>query len=248
MDGFVPTENTEVPRGCTGQGRENATEEDVKRMTSYDSRRRPRRWAAQTERGRGQFPTARFSSCSARTGPARPPSSPDDGGQAGADEESRKIPSHMLQAADPPRARTTRQLHCTRRSGRLHSSPVRGRRLKTSRLTTTDQEVQNLSGGELQRVAMTLCLGKPATCPTSTNPPPTLYQAAVVAAKVIKRFSCCTPRRPASSSSSTTHHGNLYDRVIVYVGQPFDKHRGHHVPAGRDEQVSSSSSRDHVQA
>ena len=25
-----------------------------------------------------------------------------------------------------------------------------------------DQEVQNLSGGELQRVAMTLCLGKPA--------------------------------------------------------------------------------------
>ena len=25
-----------------------------------------------------------------------------------------------------------------------------------------DQEVQNLSGGELQRVAMTICLGKPA--------------------------------------------------------------------------------------
>ena len=25
-----------------------------------------------------------------------------------------------------------------------------------------DQEVQNLSGGELQRVAMALCLGKPA--------------------------------------------------------------------------------------
>ena len=25
-----------------------------------------------------------------------------------------------------------------------------------------DQEVQNLSGGELQRVAMTLCLGNPA--------------------------------------------------------------------------------------
>merc|ERR1711862_816062 len=37
-----------------------------------------------------------------------------------------------------------------------------------------DQEVQNLSGGELQRVAMALCLGKPADVYLLMNPLPIL--------------------------------------------------------------------------
>lgn len=51
-----------------------------------------------------------------------------------------------------------------------------------------DQEVQNLSGGELQRVAMTLCLGKPADVYLIDEPSAYLdSEQRLVAAKVIKR-------------------------------------------------------------
>lgn len=51
-----------------------------------------------------------------------------------------------------------------------------------------DQEVQNLSGGELQRVAMALCLGKPADVYLVDEPSAYLdSEQRLVAAKVIKR-------------------------------------------------------------
>ncbi|GFP79874.1 ABC transporter e family member 2 [Phtheirospermum japonicum] len=52
-----------------------------------------------------------------------------------------------------------------------------------------DQEVVNLSGGELQRVALTLCLGKPADIYLIDEP--TAYldsEQRIVSSKVIKRF------------------------------------------------------------
>ena len=52
-----------------------------------------------------------------------------------------------------------------------------------------DQEVQNLSGGELQRVAMALCLGKPADVYLVDEPSAYLdSEQRLVCAKVIKRF------------------------------------------------------------
>lgn len=51
-----------------------------------------------------------------------------------------------------------------------------------------DQEVQNLSGGELQRVALVLCLGKPADVYLVDEPSAYLdSEQRLVAAKVIKR-------------------------------------------------------------
>ena len=51
-----------------------------------------------------------------------------------------------------------------------------------------DQEVPNLSGGELQRVAITLCLGKPADVYLIDEPSAYLdSEQRLVAAKVIKR-------------------------------------------------------------
>ena len=50
-----------------------------------------------------------------------------------------------------------------------------------------DQEVQNLSGGELQRVAMTLCLGKPADVYLIDEPSAYLdSEQRLAAAKVFK--------------------------------------------------------------
>jgi ATP-binding cassette subfamily E protein 1 len=52
-----------------------------------------------------------------------------------------------------------------------------------------DQEVQNLSGGELQRVALALCLGKPADIYLIDEPSAYLdSEQRIVAAKVIKRL------------------------------------------------------------
>ena len=51
-----------------------------------------------------------------------------------------------------------------------------------------DQEVTNLSGGELQRVALTLCLGKPADVYLIDEPSAYLdSEQRLHAAKVIKR-------------------------------------------------------------
>ncbi len=52
-----------------------------------------------------------------------------------------------------------------------------------------DQEVQNLSGGELQRVAMVLCLGKPADVYLIDEPSAYLdSEQRLVAAKVTRHF------------------------------------------------------------
>jgi ATP-binding cassette, sub-family E, member 1 len=52
-----------------------------------------------------------------------------------------------------------------------------------------DQEVKNLSGGELQRVALVLCLGKPADVYLIDEPSAYLdSEQRIIAAKVIKRF------------------------------------------------------------
>ena len=52
-----------------------------------------------------------------------------------------------------------------------------------------DQEVQNLSGGELQRVALALCLGQPADVYLIDEPSAYLdSEQRLVAAKVIKRW------------------------------------------------------------
>jgi ATP-binding cassette, sub-family E, member 1 len=52
-----------------------------------------------------------------------------------------------------------------------------------------DQEVQNLSGGELQRVAIAICLGKPADVYLIDEPSAYLdSEQRLTCAKVIKRY------------------------------------------------------------
>lgn len=56
-----------------------------------------------------------------------------------------------------------------------------------------DQEVQNLSGGELQRVAITMCLGVPADVYLIDEPSAYLdSEQRIIAAKVTPSLSCST--------------------------------------------------------
>ncbi|CAG9816331.1 unnamed protein product [Phaedon cochleariae] len=84
-----------------------------------------------------------------------------------------------------------------------------------------DQEVQNLSGGELQRVAMTLCLGKPADVYLVDEPSAYLdSEQRLVAAKVIKRFILHAKKTGFVVEHDFIMATYLADRVIVFEGSP----------------------------
>ena len=87
--------------------------------------------------------------------------------------------------------------------------------------TLMDQEVTNLSGGELQRVAITICLGKPADVYLIDEPSAYLdSEQRLHAAKVIKRYI-----RNSKKTAFVVEHDfimatYLADRVIVFDGIP----------------------------
>ncbi|TPX30244.1 hypothetical protein SmJEL517_g06149 [Synchytrium microbalum] len=84
-----------------------------------------------------------------------------------------------------------------------------------------DQEVTNLSGGELQRVAIVLALGQPADIYLIDEPSAYLdSEQRIIAAKVIKRFILHSKKTAFIVEHDFIMATYLADRVIVYDGQP----------------------------
>jgi ATP-binding cassette subfamily E protein 1 len=84
-----------------------------------------------------------------------------------------------------------------------------------------DQEVVHLSGGELQRVALVLCLGQPADIYLIDEPSAYLdSEQRIVAAKVIKRFILHSKKTGFVVEHDFIMATYLADRVIVYDGNP----------------------------
>lgn len=84
-----------------------------------------------------------------------------------------------------------------------------------------DQEVKNLSGGELQRVAITLCLGQAADIYLIDEPSAYLdSEQRIVAAKTIKRFIMHAKKTAFIVEHDFIMATYLADRVIVYEGIP----------------------------
>lgn len=84
-----------------------------------------------------------------------------------------------------------------------------------------DQDVINLSGGELQRVAITLCLGQPADIYLIDEPSAYLdSEQRIVAAKVIKRFILHAKKTAFIVEHDFIMATYLADRVVVYEGVP----------------------------
>ncbi|KAJ6145142.1 translation initiation factor RLI1, partial [Penicillium chermesinum] len=84
-----------------------------------------------------------------------------------------------------------------------------------------DQEVQNLSGGELQRVAIVLALGMPADIYLIDEPSAYLdSEQRIIAARVIKRFIMHTKKTAFIVEHDFIMATYLADRVIVFDGQP----------------------------
>ncbi|EZG06794.1 translation initiation factor RLI1 [Trichophyton rubrum CBS 735.88] len=84
-----------------------------------------------------------------------------------------------------------------------------------------DQEVQNLSGGELQRVAIVLALGMPADIYLIDEPSAYLdSEQRIVAARVIKRFIMHTKKTAFVVEHDFIMATYLADRVILFEGAP----------------------------
>jgi len=84
-----------------------------------------------------------------------------------------------------------------------------------------DLEVVNLSGGELQRVAITLALGKPADVYLIDEPSAYLdSEQRLHAAKVIKRFILHAKKTAFVVEHDFIMATYLADMVIVFEGQP----------------------------
>jgi ATP-binding cassette subfamily E protein 1 len=84
-----------------------------------------------------------------------------------------------------------------------------------------DQEVQNLSGGELQRVAIVLALGMPADIYLIDEPSAYLdSEQRIIAARVIKRFIMHAKKTAFVVEHDFIMATYLADRVIVFDGEP----------------------------
>merc|ERR1719158_1327657 len=84
-----------------------------------------------------------------------------------------------------------------------------------------DHQVQTLSGGELQRVALVLVLGKPADIYLIDEPSAYLdVEQRVVAARVIKRYIMHAKKTAFIVEHDFIMATYLADRVIVYTGEP----------------------------
>jgi ATP-binding cassette subfamily E protein 1 len=142
------------------------------------------------------------------------------------DDGSEEVPelniSYKPQKIAPKFDGTVMQLLLTRIPDMVHHPAFKSdvmNPLQMDRLM--DLEVQNLSGGELQRVALTICLGKAADVYLIDEPSAYLdSEQRLHAAKVIKRHVLHAKKTAFIVEHDFIMSTYLADRVIVFDGQP----------------------------
>lgn len=143
-----------------------------------------------------------------------------------ADEEDVSVPklhvSYKPQKIAPKYPGTVRQLlHSKIRGAYQHPQFVADVMKPMQIEEIIDNKVTQLSGGELQRVAIVLCLGKPADIYLIDEPSAYLdSEQRIVTAKVIKRFILHAKKTAFIVEHDFIMATYLADRVIVYSGQP----------------------------
>jgi len=227
LDGFIPTENLRFrEESLVFKVSENATEEDVKRFTSYKYPKMSKTLGSfKIDVDAGQFSDSEILVLLGENGTGKTTFIRMMAGKLAPDAGSGEVPSlnisYKPQKISPKSTGTTRQLlHEKIRDAYVHPQFVADvmRPLRIDDII--DQEVQNLSGGELQRVAMALCLGKPADVYLIDEPSAYLdSEQRLVAAKVIKRFILHAKKTGFVVEHDFIMATYLADRVIVFEGQ-----------------------------
>jgi len=227
LDGFVPTENLRFrEESLTFKVSESAEDEEVKRMRRYsypDMEKTLKSFHLTVHEGQftdseiivmlGENGTGKTTFIRMMAGILKPDS-------------DIAIPqlnvSYKPQKISPKSQGTVRMLlHTKIRDAYIHPQFITDVMKPLKIENIMDQEVQNLSGGELQRVSLTLCLGKPADVYLIDEPSAYLdSEQRLHAAKVIKRFILHAKKTGFVVEHDFIMATYLADRVIVFEGQP----------------------------
>lgn len=195
LDGFIPTENMRFrTEALTFKVSESASEEEIKRTAHYSYPNMKKSLGSfSLTVDEGQFSDSEIIVLLGENGTGKTTFIRMLAGHLVPDTTSEMLPkmhvSYKPQKISPKSTGQVRQLlHEKIRDAYMHpqfSADV----MKPMKIEEImDQEVQNLSGGELQRVALVLCLGKPASVYLVDEPSAYLdSEQRLVAAKVIKR-------------------------------------------------------------
>merc|ERR1711990_1269172 len=228
LDGFIPTENLRFREdSLVFKVSENATDEEIKRMRRYDYPAMSKTMGSfHLEVEAGQFSDSEILVMLGENGTGKTTFIRMMAGKLEPDAGSADIPvlniSYKPQKISPKSQNTVQHLlHEKIRDFYIHPQFIADvmRPLMINELI--DQEVQNLSGGELQRVALALCLGKPADVYLIDEPSAYLdSEQRLVAAKVIKRFILHARKTGFIVEHDFIMATYLADRVIVYEGSP----------------------------
>lgn len=227
LDGFVPTENLRFrEESLTFKVSENAEEEEIKRMRRYaypDMEKTLKTFHLQVNEG--QFTDSEIIVMLGENGTGKTTFIRMMAGLLAPDNDA-KVPqlnvSYKPQKISPKSTGTVRMLlHNKIRDAYIHPQFITDVLKPLQIEPIFDQEVQNLSGGELQRVALTLCLGKPADVYLIDEPSAYLdSEQRLHAAKVIKRFILHAKKTGFIVEHDFIMATYLADRVIVFEGQP----------------------------
>ncbi|XP_032873984.1 ATP-binding cassette sub-family E member 1 [Amblyraja radiata] len=227
LDGYVPTENLRFrDASLIFKVAETANEEEVKKMCRYHyPRMRKKLGDFELQIGTGEFTDSEIMVMLGENGTGKTTFirmlagrlKPDEGGS---------VPvlnvSYKPQKISPKSQGTVRQLlHEKIRDAYTHPQFVTDVMKPLQIESIIDQEVQNLSGGELQRVALALCLGKPADVYLIDEPSAYLdSEQRLMAGRVIKRFILHAKKTAFVVEHDFIMATYLADRVIVFDGIP----------------------------
>lgn len=228
LDGFVPTENLRFrEESLTFKVSDQMSEEEIKRLSrsNYPKMSKSRGNFHLKVEG-GNFTDSEIMVLLGENGTGKTTFIRMLAGQMEPDEGKTHLPNLLIsykpQKISPKSTSTVRQLlHDKIRDMYVHPQFVTDvmKPMKIEELF--DQEVQHLSGGELQRVAITLCLGKPAEVYLIDEPSAYLdSEQRLAAARVIKRFIMHAKKTAFVVEHDFIMTTYLADRVIVFEGEP----------------------------
>ncbi|XP_054163702.1 ATP-binding cassette sub-family E member 1-like [Oppia nitens] len=229
LDGFVPTENLRFRESAlVFKVSETATEEEVKRMSRYEYPAMVKHLGGAFELtiDPGSFTDSEIIVMLGENGTGKTTFIRMLAGNLKPDEGSHDVPtlniSYKPQKINPKSQGTVRQLLYEKIRDFYNHPQFQGEVVKPLQIENIiDMEVVNLSGGELQRVALVLCLGKPADVYLIDEPSAYLdSEQRLVAAKVIKRFLLHSKKTGFVVEHDFIMATYLADRVIVFEGEP----------------------------